>query len=155
MSSDIRMTTIEKIKWILNSTGAVFEVVKDQTCCDKRPPVWLDGKSQRQACCSCYWWYVTLEPHLSFINTSKGAVRSDTVNRKSRPMTICLHECPLCIFKTGEKVFQFQVYVCKKCSLWWMQTYLRPPTRRSEHPGSQIETKTHKRFCLNKWPKIK
>lgn len=91
MFSDIRTTTIEKIKWILNSTGAVFEVVKDQTRRDKRSPVWLDGKSQRQACCSCYWWYVTLEPHVSFINTSKEAVRSDTVNRKSRPMTICLH----------------------------------------------------------------
>lgn len=118
------MTTIEKIKWILNLTAAVFEVVKDQRCWDKRSPVWLDGKSQRQACCSCYWWYVTLEPHLSFINTSKEAFRSDTVNRKSRPMTICLHVVSaLCVFsKQGKGWSSFKcMFVknapCGECKL--------------------------------------
>lgn len=110
----------EKILWIWNWTGrdGSSEVVKDQTCWDKRSSVWLDGKSQRQACCSCYWWYVTLEPHLSFINTSKEAIRSDTVNRKSRPMTIWLHDvhldsvCVLHVFSNQGKTFRWSSLEC-------------------------------------------
>lgn len=107
--SNKNQTSVRKISWILNSTDRdgcyvwSCQIKHDRT---KGLLSDLMGKV-RQACCSCYWWYVTPEPRLSFINTSKEAVRSDTVNRKSRLMTTCLHRltvCVLCVFsKQGKR----------------------------------------------------
>lgn len=104
----------------------------------------------RQACCSCYWWYVTLEPHL---NTSKEAVRSDTVNRKSRLMTICLHGfwlCASCVyFKNRGKGGPVQSEGPWKCTQWWMQMHLWPLPETGQNTQVLKLRQRHSNTCVS------